>query len=58
MGDKGRKGKLCRVTQCKLKIKLKMGHKSESPVEQLEQRVKKSYFPRTRALVVFLKMGY
>jgi hypothetical protein len=58
VGDKGRKGRLCRVTQCKLKIKLKMGHKSESPVEQMEQRVKKSYFPRTRALVVFLKMGY
>ena len=30
MGDKGRKGRLCRVTQWKLKIKLKMGHKSES----------------------------
>ena len=39
-------------------MKLKMGHKSEAPVEQLEQRVKKSYFPRTRALVGFLKMEY
>lgn len=61
VGDKGTKGRLCRVGYCK--IKLQVEHQTESLVEQFvkdrlgNEKVKKPCFPRTRDLVVFPKIG-